>query len=1070
MLGGLEWRNEWRLLCRNPLLWIALAAIAGFSLLIARGSPADPGSDAIAALLRLNLFAPAFMLPFLAGALGPLFYLREVDNGMAEMFGCYPLTLRQWLRLRAGNLTLLLVAACLLAQLVFVAVLTVEHPGLWPDMLGHSLLWLAVLHAPSCLLWASVLAWLACRKAHAGFLYLAAGLGWLAYLAVASVTGTPLIAGSVVISPQLKQAMLLLDPYAATAMINPMPEHGLLQWRELNVALGRLIWLGVCLLLLRNIRDVPAHAERGVDWAETGSARSTAAPTTGRILPAWLSHVGIHLRYLVRDRIFPLQVLGWIALLLPEAYGGMDSAEPLSRIVPDSRDALNRVVWDILPAAGALLLLYTADRICRLYPATRMHELYAASPHRPAALVAVQLVSLWVVAVLFIVLAGMSVLLAQLFAASSVQPLEYLVQLGLTLSRLALFGVLFVAVHGLVRARFLANLAGLLIFVLGFSSMTTALWLEHPLWRPLSTPLAMPDHFWGFGGGLAGHFRYMLFWVPLCGAALLLAVAVHHRTMPFIQVSSIAILRRPITALAAIFLSAAAWQGVAIDRSLSHEGALATADERARLRAGYERGYSHWSRIVQPEVVAVRSQVDFYPSENRVRLRADMRLVNRSDRPIAKVLVGRNQLGGGGKAWIERASVLRHDAALGQTVFQLNRLLQPGEGLSLRFDIHLAQSGLDWAAMPLVLRREFSSLPAHAILPIIGFKRELTLRDASTRRQLGLSELKLLPPSRLPAPAAGLLVRDKAMLDAVVSTDAKHYAVAQGSLVRRWQAASRTYFHYRSEAPLRNLPVFFSVPWQPQSWNAGVLNVETHSPEPLLANDPNVLAMRDTLSWLNQEVTPYPGTTLRLLAVPDAGPSGYALPQIIQISHRLGFRAKPEPGARFSQVYRRAAHETAHQWFGHLLGHGIIEERAFLIESLAKYAELVMIERRYGKGAMRALVDFERDRYRQARLDPTRPIAPLIDADESEDMYSRATLVFACLREKTDDDLILAALRQIAAESERSGAPARSKDFIDALMGVTETELKETITSLFLGTKPLYAALQEVDCNAGGSR
>src|SRR3546814_15085676 len=132
-------------------------------------------------------------------------------------------------------------------------------------------------------------------------------------------------------------------------------------------------------------------------------------------------------------------------------------------------------------------------------------------------------------------------------------------------------------------------------------------------------------------------------------------------------------------------------------------------------------------------------------------------------------------------------------------------------------------------------------------------------------------------------------------------------------------------------------------------WSSDVCSsdlAESHAPGLIAADDPNLLGMRDTLIWLDREVAPYPGKTLRLIAAPGIGSTGFAVPQAMLISHRGGFRADPAPDAGFDQAYRRAVHEPAHQWFGHLIGHGIPEERAFLVESLAKYAELVLVERR----------------------------------------------------------------------------------------------------------------------------
>jgi hypothetical protein len=1068
MLSLLQWRNEWRLQSRNPLVWIALAIVAGFSLVVAEGSPADPDSSAAFALLRINLFIPAFMLPFLAGALGPLFYLRETDHEMAELFGAYPVTPRQWLGMRLGNFTILLVGACLIAQLGFVAVLAGDHPGQLLAMLGHSALWLVVLHLPACLIWASGLAWLACRTAGSGFLYAAAGLGWMGYLAIGSLVGLPLIAGSDVVFPALWQAMLVLDPYGATAMISAQPESGLLQWREVNVAAGRVFWLAICLAVLSRIQGLPSHAARLVN-SRARAAKKVADEPAPRL--RWSdrigqSHFAIHVRYFVRDRIFVVLVGGWIALLLPEAYGGTDYAEELSRLVPDSRDALNRVAWDVVPMAGALLLLYAADRVCRMYPATRMNELYAATPHRPTRLMAVQVATLWAIALFFMVLAGLSIAAAQLLAGSAIQPAEYLRQLGLLLPVWLLLALLLAATHGFIRLRFVANLACLLLVVLGFTSLAPGLGLEHPLWRPLLTPLSEPDHYWGFAGSLTGHWRYLLFWLPASLAVVLLETAWHHRTVAFSPVPWRRAGRNPAALLAIPLVGLAAWQASGIDRTLRQEGLLVTTEDRARQRADYERRYAGWAGRPHPDVDRIIAKVDFHAAGNRVELRARLRLVNRTAGPITELLIGRNRLDRAGRLVLPGASILHRDDALGQTVYRLDRPLAPGGTIALDFATELVQSGIEPAAFPYILRRSFSSLPAHAILPVIGFKRELTLRDPAIRRQQGLPELRLTPPSRLPAPAAGSLSRGLVELETLISTDADLHAIAQGDLVRHWRAGGRSHFLYRTARPVRNHPVFYAVPWQPQVWAAGAVRIESYSPQPLGGNDLNVLAMRDTLAWLGRDIAPYPGNALRLVAVPDIGPSGYAYPEIIEISHRLGFRAHQEPGAGFSQVYRRAAHETAHQWFGHLLGHGIPDENAFLVESLAKYAELVLIERRYGREAMQALVQFERDRYRQAQVDQERPVSPLVDAEASEDIYSRATLVFACLRATLGDRPIIDALQGMAKQSTETLTPARSIDFVQALKASARPDLRRPVEALFLARTPLDVQLAGMRCEA----
>ena len=693
-----------------------------------------------------------------------------------------------------------------------------------------------------------------------------------------------------------------------------------------------------------------------------------------------------------------------------------------------------------------------------------MHELYGATPHGPQALVAVQLSAMGLITIGSVVLTGLSVAFAQLVAGSPIQPREYGLQLGLALLPLALLGALFVAVHTLIRSRLFANLACLLLAALGQSSLAPSLGLSHPLWKVLASPLSAPDHYWGFANGIAGHLAFVWFWTTVIVALLLLAIARSHRTLPTPQLRLAQVVRHPASAAAAIVLGIAVWQGVAIDRTLAAEGALTSPDERTALRADYERGYAGWLATAQPDVEEVNAQVDFHPGAGRVDVRGVLVLVNRSERPIHEVLVGMAPNHRSGVLALHGGVVEHTDARLGQTVFRLDRPMLAGERRHLAYRGSVLRSGLAEAAFPLVIADEFSSLPAAAVLPVVGFKRELTLRDPAVRAQQGLPDLNLPPPSRLGLPQAGTLSRDRVIVDAVVSTPAGHHGIAQGALIQRWQAGGRVYFHYRTDRPIRNALTFLSVAGQPQRWRAGPVTIWTHTPLPRAATDANVLAARDTLALLGSEIAPYPGTDLHLVAIPEIGPSGYALPQIVQLSHRLSIRARPQERAGFSQIYRRAAHETAHQWFGHLLGHGVAAERAFLVESLAKYAELVVVERRFGAKAVEALVAFERDRYRQERLDPDRPVAALIDAEESEDMYSRATLAFACLRMRTGDAPILAALNALAQDMAATDRPATSLGFVQALRSAAPGQA-QAIDALLLGHRPIAAVETELGCS-----
>ncbi len=166
---------------------------------------------------------------------------------------------------------------------------------------------------------------------------------------------------------------------------------------------------------------------------------------------------------------------------------------------------------------------------------------------------------------------------------------------------------------------------------------------------------------------------------------------------------------------------------------------------------------------------------------------------------------------------------------------------------------------------------------------------------------------------------------------------AGYQGIAAGKLLRQWQSGpAQRSFHYLTSAPIRNLPAVIAVPWQPQQAQVAGVDLAIYSPYYNAATDLTWQALRQTMDWFTQQIGTLPGESLKLVMAPDIGASGYALPQLVLINHRLGLRAMPAPGAGFSQVYRRAVHEMAHQWFGHGIGNGVPGDGTLLIEALAR--------------------------------------------------------------------------------------------------------------------------------------
>jgi aminopeptidase N len=327
----------------------------------------------------------------------------------------------------------------------------------------------------------------------------------------------------------------------------------------------------------------------------------------------------------------------------------------------------------------------------------------------------------------------------------------------------------------------------------------------------------------------------------------------------------------------------------------------------------------------------------------------------------------------------------------------------------------------------------FTYLRSVPLIPTVGYQVNYQLTDKNLRLRHNLNNAITLPSKALSANRTSEGKYDWLTVNSTVSVDLGQTALSQGKLERSWQENDRLYFKFSEHVPMRAIPSWLSVPSalvSEQSNNTKVNIFTKHNND---ATSTIMRATEDTLNWLSKHVASYRYEQLNIVNAPDQI-SGYALPQIILLGDRNNFRAIPKPDSGFDQRYRRAAHETAHQWFGHDIGNGIDADRAFLIESLAKYIELVVIEGYQGKQQMEALVEYEKARFNRAQRHSMTSETGLIDANTSHEQYSKATIVFAELRQLIGDDVIISALKQLWVNYAYPNEPAHSMDFLHYLL------------------------------------
>ena len=1051
--------NERRVLQRQPLLWLALVLIPLAAVIFASGIG---GIDDVAdkRLQALHMTLLMFYLPLLCGALAPLLLLRDNHHDMTELVHTVPVTLAQRLLARSGTL-FVLCAALMLTGFVIIGVLLSQQFGYQPQLLWLTLWNVAFMALPACAFYAVLAACLAQRFTSNVSLYAVFAALWLLYLFLASINGAPMLAGSSISSTTLFNIMRLLDPFGNTALValyqhNPPQLYGD-TWFYLNRLLYCLLSTALFGLSLRlkpyqkSLKPLPGLSDN--NYPAKVDYQSATANTSGAAQLWQLCRVA--LQGLLQQRLNQLILLGWILLLFSEVLSAIDYAEPLAVLQPTSLDALNRIAYDVLPFLGSLLTLLWSYQLSWRNKHSAMAELIAASPVRSSILLASQVIAMVVLVMLLTLLSAVACVAAEWLANSQIQLMVYPAILGKVALSQALLGALFCVFHALCRSPLIAAACCVVALLLKYTPLSGKLGLTHTLWNIAGSPLRQADAFWGFEQSQTVFWPFMSFWLLLTLSLLWLASRWSHRSGGYSNAK-----RWTLNLSSSALLLLALASGVQLHLNIRAERPLMSSDLRVQWRASYEQRYTSWANKAQPTLQHIDAVVDFYPQQGMAALTLDYRLTNNSKQPVSELLVGNYAATAVTDLSVNVAHNLKADAELGQFILTLTQPLAPGDSLQMHSKLTFKQPRYWPAVLPQFVKPSLSYLRAIPLLPTIGFQSEYLLRDTELRANYGLAPLALAKPSELfaktenlePVHPAAVAQYNWLTLHSVMSTDIGQTPLTQGEALRQWQHEGRQYAEYRTRTPIRNALAWFSVGGQALREQQGDIQLTLYSPQINAAAELNMQAMQDTLSWMQQHIAPYRAKQLTLLTMPDIGATGYALPQLMLINHTVGFRAMPSSDAGFDQRYRRAVHETAHQWFGHDIGNGVMADSAFLTESLAKYIELVMIEQHYGIDAMQALVEYERRRFQQAVRRSTSHSSAIVDATDAANLYSRATLVFAILRQRLGDERICHALRQLWQQHAYPNTPATSMDFVRLLQTTAPPEQQQLITELLLGT------------------
>ncbi|MDR7048224.1 ABC-type transport system involved in multi-copper enzyme maturation permease subunit [Duganella sp. 3397] len=1065
---------------RQPLLWVT-AFVLGLMAFGATTSDAVVVGGAIGNVHRnapvvvvqlLGAFTVLSMLTvtiFIAGAV-----LRDTEVGISDMLFATPMRKYQYLvgRFLAG------LAACL-AMFVVIALGTVIGPMMpWVDAVRvgpvplHAYLWaFAWLVIPNLVFIGALLMLLAATTRSMMMVY----LGVLVFFVLWGVAG--------VLTRDVSNEWLpvLIDPFGvrafgrATRYFTSAESNTIVPPVAGYLLANRALWLGVALACFGAtlVLFKPQRAGTGRRWwGRKRSSAAVAAPVVqvapaASVLPAIVPRFGPGTAWqqcwqiLRFDAAAVFKSVPFLVMLIFGMANFIGAASQGSKMFGTTIYPVTYMMLETLQGSFSFLLIivltfYAGELIFR----DRQFKVADVSDALPvpdwAPLVAKSLALAGVVFG-FLLVGALTAMCVQLLKGGvPVEPVLYLQALLLDSASFVMLGMLALVLQVLVNNKFIGYLAIVLYMVAQL--VLGALHFDHNLYNFAALPQLKYSDMNGYGHFLLGWSWFAVYWG--CATLALLVVAqafwVRGLVLPWRRRVRAAgsRLRGPSGVLLALCLAGFAGTGAWIFHNTNQLNRYQPGNVRMDEQARYEKSYRRYKDLPQPRVTDVRADVDLYPDQRRVIVRGHYRMENKSGAPLAELRLQLNPDVTTRFANLPAHTVVSDDQALGFRVLRLAQPIAAGAQLDLDFTVDVHPEGFTNQGAPDGINLNGTFFNNGAFFPRFGYQPDMELKDRNERRKRGLGEPQRMARLEDEKARANNVFGDTDWInfETTVSTSSNQIAMAPGYLQSTWEKDGRRYFHYKMDRPMVGFFAYLSARWNVKKGEWRGLPIEVYYDARHGYNvDRMITSTQKSLDYFVANFTPYQFRQVRILEFPRYQSFAQSFANTIPYSESIGFIADLRDKNDIDYVFYVTAHEMAHQWWGHQVVGANVQGASMLIESLAQYSALMVMEKEYGRNKLRRFLRFELDAYLRGRGGEVIEELPLYRVENQDYIhYRKGSLVFYRLRDEIGEDAVNRALKRFLQDKGYQQAPyTTSRELLEYLRAEAPQDKHALITDLF---------------------
>jgi len=979
--------------------------------------------------LIMNVFAIFSVPAFMANAL-----LKDIDHKFDGILFSTPITKADYLFGRfLGGFAALVVAllGIPLGSLVGTFMPWVDPETLAPTNLGHYFTIYFGFVLPSILTMASIIYAVAVMSRSIMYSYLTVMALLILYL-----VGFRLLNG-----PEYREITALLDPFMLrtftefTRYWTAVERNTTIISYEDVILTNRILWIGVAAVfvtlsfLLFSFRSAAKQPKQKKDT--TNSAQQALAKTIElgvRGTPSWGRSTAIQ-QFLLRTKFEIMSVfksLPFIIIILFSVFLTITSL--ISRNVgygldafPVTRLMVQAIQGGLSLGMIVLLIFYSADIIWR-ERTSKFNEIIDAMPAPNWVFVVSKLLALAAVLISIILLGIIMSVLVQLASGYSSLEISLYLHRGLFHFAIApiLTAVLCCFVQVLSKNRFL----GMLIMVVYFLS-TIILFqfgFEHPLYQYASGINPQLTDMNGSGRFIEGDYWVLAYWAAFAVLLLMLTYVFWNRgtLQPLkFRLRNISAFKKLSFALPAFAAFAAMiGTGAYVFYNTNILNDYVTADDTEKQAVEYEKRFRQYADLPMPRTTDINIDVDIYPYKRRVEARSTQILENKTDTNISTVHMVFPPNAKVVSVDLSGANLTSFDEDFNYHIFDLATPMVPGEKRTLKFETLIQQQGFAHARNSVTLVRNGTFINDGEIAPYIGFFPGGMMSDRNTRREYGLEPLPRTPKLEDASQHGNNYLRqdsDFVTFETTVSTVKGQTVVAPGYLQKDWVEGNRHYFSYKMDAPILNFYSYLSAEYEVVRDAYEGVDIEVFHHKPHTYNVGRMIeSVKDSIAYFNKAFSPYQHKQLRILEFPSYRTFAQAFPNTVPYSEGIGFIADVAGDDSIDLPYYVTAHEVAHQWWAHQVMSANTQGGTMLVETLAQYGALLVMEQKYGKDQIRKFLKYELDRYLSGRAGDPEGELPLYRVENQQYIhYRKGSVIMYALKDYVGEDVVNRSLQRL---------------------------------------------------------